>query len=70
MTNQILTQIGGQNSELMESIRQKMLVFDDLMSIDSNGVKEALSCVDRRILGVALKGTSDELRSHLLQGMS
>ncbi len=47
-----------------------MFVFDDLLSIDSSGIKELLGRADRRVLTVALKGTSDELRQHLLQGMS
>ena len=47
-----------------------MFVFDDLLSIDANGVKEILARADRRQLTVALKGASDEMRQHLLKGMS
>ena len=43
LSNEILNQIGEQNAELMESIRQKMFVFDDLMALDANGVKELLA---------------------------
>src|ERR1700733_15328758 len=39
LSNEILTQIGEENAELMEEIRNKMFVFDDLLSIDANGVK-------------------------------
>ncbi len=70
LSNELLTLIGEQNSEIMESIRQKMFVFDDLMNLDANGVKELLARADRRQLTVALKGTHDELRQHLLKGMS
>jgi flagellar motor switch protein FliG len=70
LSNELLVQIGEQNSELMESIRQKMFVFDDLMALDPNGVKELLARADRRQLTTALKGTNDELRQHLLKGMS
>jgi len=70
MSNEILNHIGEQNAELMESIRQKMFVFDDLMALDANGVKELLARADRRQLTTALKGTSDEFRQHLLKGMS
>ncbi|MCU1261831.1 MAG: flagellar motor switch protein FliG, partial [Bryobacterales bacterium] len=38
--------------------------------IDSNGVKELIALVDRKLLTLALKGTSDRLRNHLMQGMS
>ncbi len=70
LSNEILMQIGEENAELMEAIRQKMFVFEDLLSIDANGVKELLARADRRQLTVALKGTSDEIRQHLLKGMS
>jgi flagellar motor switch protein FliG len=70
LSDEILAQIGEQDSALMEEIRQKMFVFEDLLSIDANGIKELLGRADRRQLTVALKGTSDELRQHLLQGMS
>ena len=70
LSDEILNQIGEQYSDLVEEIRQKMFVFDDLMSIDAAGIKELLSRADRRQLTIALKGTSDELRQHLLQGMS
>ena len=70
LSTEILAQIGEQSPELMDSIRQKMFVFDDLMALDANGVKELLSRADRRQLTTALKGTSEELRQHLLKGMS
>lgn len=70
LSTEILAQIGEQNPELMDSIRQKMFVFDDLMALDANGVKELLSRADRRQLTTALKGTNEELRQHLLKGMS
>jgi flagellar motor switch protein FliG len=70
LSTEILAQMGELNPELMDSIRQKMFVFDDLMALDANGVKELLSRADRRQLTAALKGTSEELRQHLLKGMS
>jgi flagellar motor switch protein FliG len=70
MSNEILAQVGERDAALVESIRQKMFVFDDLMMIDANGVKELLGRADRKQLTIALKGSSDELRKHLLQGMS
>lgn len=56
--------------QLVEAIRQKMFVFEDLLSIDANGVKELLARADRRQLTLALKGASEEVRKHLLSGMS
>jgi len=70
LSEEILAQVSELNAELVEEIRQKMFVFEDLLSIDSNGIKEILGRADRRQLTVALKGASEEMRRHLLQGMS
>jgi flagellar motor switch protein FliG len=70
LSEQILTQLAEVNPEIVEEIRQKMFVFEDLLSIDANGIKEILGRADRRQLTVALKGGSEEMRKHLLQGMS
>lgn len=40
------------------------------MLLDLNGIKELLGRVDRKILTVALKGTSEKLKEHFLQAMS
>jgi flagellar motor switch protein FliG len=47
-----------------------MFVFEDLLLLDLNAIKEVLAKVDRKILTVALKGTSDQMKNHLLQAMS
>jgi len=70
LCDELLDQIAQENAELVEEIRQKMFVFDDLLSIDGPGVTELLSRADRRLLTVALKGATEELRQHLLKGLS
>src|SRR5580658_3871525 len=70
LSDEILGKIGESRADLSEEIRQKMFVFDDLRTLDANGVKELLARADRRQLTISLKGTSEELRRHLLQGMS
>jgi len=66
----ILADIEQQDTNLFETIRQLMFVFDDLLLIDQVGIKEVLSRVDRKILTAALKGTSEQLRNHLFGAMS
>ncbi len=68
--DELLDQMNQDHSALVEEIRMKMFVFDDLRSIDSAGVTELLSRADRRQLTVALKGAAEELRQHLLKGLS
>ncbi len=69
-SKEILEVIEERNAPLVETIRHLMFVFEDLLLIDQTGIKEILSRVDRKILTVALKGTSDQLRAHFLEGMS
>ncbi len=66
----ILENIAEINPKLVESIRHLMFVFEDLLMLDVNSVKEVLSRVDRKILTIALKGTSDQMKQHMLQAMS
>jgi hypothetical protein len=40
-----------------------MFVFEDLLLIDPMGLKEVLAKVDRKVLTVALKGTSEQLKN-------
>src|SRR5579872_483735 len=55
---------------LVETIRHLMFVFEDLLLLGPDAVKEVLAKVDRKVLTVALKGTSDQLKSHFLKEMS
>jgi flagellar motor switch protein FliG len=69
-SKEILETIETVNPKLVESIRHLMFVFEDLMVLDINAVKEVLTRVDRKILTIALKGTSDQMKQHMLQAMS
>jgi len=66
----ILENIENSDPTLAETIRHLMFVFEDLLLIDQNGIKEVLGRIDRKILTVALKGTSDQLKDHFLECMS
>jgi flagellar motor switch protein FliG len=69
-SREILTHIDQQDSTLAETIRHLMFVFEDLLLIDPLGLKEVLAKVDRKVLTVALKGTSEQLRTQILGSMS
>ncbi len=66
----ILETIEQSDSFLVETIRHLMFVFEDLLLLDQGGVKEVLAKIDRKVLTVALKGTSDQLRDHFMTAMS
>ena len=69
-SKEILEVIEQNNPGLVETIRHLMFVFEDLLLVTQEAIKEVLGKVDRKILTVALKGTSDQLRTHFLQVMS
>ena len=69
-SREILDHIDKGDTNLAETIRHLMFVFEDLLLIDPMGLKEVLAKVDRKILTVALKGTSEQLRNQMLGCMS
>ena len=69
-TRDILDSIGEQDAPLVDQIRNLMFVFEDLSTVHPNGIKELVSRIDRKLLTVALKGTSEQLRNRLIEGMS
>jgi flagellar motor switch protein FliG len=70
ISDQILIDVGEKREPLAQAIRNAMFVFDDLTSIDAKGVRELVAKADRKVLSVALKGTSEELKKHILGSMS
>jgi flagellar motor switch protein FliG len=66
----ILEKVEGENPALALSIRNLMFVFDDVLLIDDQGMREILQRVDKKALTIALKGTSEELRNQFFRNMS
>jgi flagellar motor switch protein FliG len=58
------------NREAADRIRTLMFVFEDLKKLDNAAIQTLLRAVDKAILGVALKGASDELRQMFFSNMS
>ena len=69
-SKEVLETMEQSHPALVETIRHLMFVFEDLLLLGPDAVKEVLGKVDRKVLTVALKGTSDQLKSHFLQQMS
>jgi flagellar motor switch protein FliG len=66
----ILNAIEHQDPNLFETIRHLMFVFEDLLLIDVQGIKDILARVDRKALTVAMKGTSEQLQARIMEAMS
>lgn len=69
MSDEILESMQD-DQQLADAIRHYMFTFDDLLLIDSMAMKEIVGKIDRKLLVVALKGTSDQMKNQFLQCMS
>ncbi len=66
----ILDSIEQHEPNMAETIRHLMFVFEDLLLIDPLGLKEVVAKIDRKVLTLALKGTSEQLRTHVMGCLS
>jgi flagellar motor switch protein FliG len=70
IADRLLTSLETDNQPTVESVRQLMFVFEDIIEIDKEGIKLVLAKVDRKVLTLALKGTSEKMKQHFTQCMS
>jgi flagellar motor switch protein FliG len=66
----MLEEIETKDSKLAVSIRDLMITFEDVLSVDDVGVREVLKMVDRRKLALALKGSNPEIEARFYKNMS
>ena len=66
----VLEAIEARRPELAVSIRNLMFVFDDLVHVDDNGMREIVQRADKKQLTIALKGASEEIRQRFFANMS
>jgi flagellar motor switch protein FliG len=66
----VLEAIEAKRPELAVSIRNLMFVFEDLLNVDDNGLREIVQRADKKALTVALKGASEEIRVRFFGNMS
>ena len=66
----ILAQIEQKDEKTAKQVRDLLFVFEDLLKLDAKGLKELIGKVDRKVLTVALKGTSEELQAQFFATMS
>jgi flagellar motor switch protein FliG len=70
VSDRLLTSLEPDHQPTVESVRQLMFVFEDIIEIDKEGIKLLLGKLDRKVLTLALKGTSDKMKQHFTQCMS
>lgn len=66
----ILSRLRQQNQAVEESVRALMFTFEDILSVDKEGMKVLIAKAERKTVTLALKGSSAKLRTHFTQCMS
>ena len=59
-----------EDAELAEEIRKKMFVFEDILALDDRSIQRVLREVDNNDLGIALKGSGEEVQNVILNNLS
>jgi flagellar motor switch protein FliG len=70
VSNPVLEAIEEDRPDLAVAIRNLMFVFDDLINVDDNGMREIIQRADKKGLTIALKGASEEIRQRFFKNMS
>ena len=66
----ILENLEVEEPELADEIKRKMFVFEDILSLDDKTIQRVLRDVDNNDLGIALKGTSEEVQNVIFNNLS
>lgn len=66
----LLEQVAARNADLATVIKNLMFTFEDLRLLDNRAMQRVLRDVDTKELALALKAASDEIKDHILGGMS
>ena len=66
----ILEAIEREEPKLAVGIRNLMFTFEDFLGLPEAALREWVGAVDKKTLGLALKGASEELKNHIFRAMS
>jgi flagellar motor switch protein FliG len=67
---EILDNIEREEPKLAISIRDLMFTFDNFLEVPEQEMRELMSAIDKKTLTIALKGASEDVRSHFYRTMS
>jgi len=59
-----------EDTDLVEEIRKRMFVFEDILTLDNRSIQRFLREVDNNLLAVALKGATEEVQKVIYSNMS
>ena len=70
LSKSVLEAIETDTPDLAVSIRNLMFVFEDLRNVEDTGLREIIQRADKKVLTVALKGSSEDIRNRFFANMS
>ena len=56
--------------EIANSIRELMFIFEDIATLDDAAIREIIQRVDKKTIGQALKGATDNQQQQFFKNMS
>ena len=66
----VLTSLSQRDPELASEIKNLMFVFEDILMLDDRSIQRVLKDVDMKELSLALKVSSDDMKSKILDNVS
>lgn len=66
----IMEQLEEEDPELAETIKKRMFVFEDIITLDNRSIQKVLRDVPTEKLTVALKGTTAEVKTVIMNNVS
>ena len=66
----ILEALEKEDAELADEIRQRMFIFDDVITLDDASIQRVVREVDSKDLAKALKGVNEEVKDRVLRNIS
>jgi flagellar motor switch protein FliG len=66
----ILEQLGMKDSELVEEIKKRMFVFEDIINLDRRAIQRIIQEVENSDLLLAMKAASPEVKKVIFENMS
>lgn len=66
----ILDELEAQDPELVEEIKKRMFVFEDIVTLDNRAIQRVVRDVENNDMMLALRAASDEVKEIVFQNMS
>ncbi|UNC91744.1 flagellar motor switch protein FliG [Candidatus Contubernalis alkalaceticus] len=66
----ILEELEMQNAELVDEIRKRMFVFEDIVGLDDSSIQRVIREVDTKDLALALKGVNEDVSVRIFKNIS